>query len=54
MVNGDVTYVKRRVIAAGLPACHENAENVITTPLRWLKVSFFFCRESRPPLDLPN
>ena len=40
-VNGDVTYVRRRAIAAGILACHENAEKVIT-PLQVVESFVFF------------
>ena len=40
-VNGDVTYVRRRAIAAGILACHENAEKVIT-PLQVVESFILF------------
>ena len=41
-VNGDVTYAERYAIAAGILACHENAEKVITTPLHLVESFIFF------------
>ena len=41
VTHGDVTYVKRRAIAAGILACHGNAEKVIT-PLQVVESFIFF------------
>ena len=49
-VNGDVTYVKRRTIAAGILACHENAEKVIT-PLQVVESFRYFLVVK---VDLPS